>query len=115
VAQVKAEQRHIKQTLLQRQGLLPATKPSLFGFGGGSKTGEQAVGAAAAAGANKNVSSSSSSTVKGMTGAGSSSSKMGHARPKTAAVVADTSSLSTQLLHIPEATLQKLKVSSWGL
>jgi hypothetical protein len=116
VAQVKAEQRHIKQTLLQRQGLLPATKPSLFGFGGGSKTGEQALGVASAAAAvlNKNV--SSSSTVKGMTGAGSSSSssKMGHARPKAAAVLADTSSLSTQLLHIPEATLQKLKVSGWA-
>jgi hypothetical protein len=114
VAQVKAEQRHIKQALLQRQGLLPPTKASLFGFGGGSNPGRtsqqpsSAAAAAAAAVCDKNV--TSSSTAKGAAG-GSSSSRTGSGRSKSAAVVVDSSKLSTQLLHIPEAALQQLKVS----
>jgi hypothetical protein len=118
VSQVRAEQRHIKQALLQRQGLLPSTKASICGFEGGSKVGQQLLGATAAG-----ASSSSSLTAKDVAGTqaaatgavgydhggkGVSSSRRDLGGSKAAAV--DTSSLSTQLLHIPEATLQKLKV-----
>uniref|UniRef100_A0A383V810 Uncharacterized protein n=1 Tax=Tetradesmus obliquus TaxID=3088 RepID=A0A383V810_TETOB len=100
VAQVRAEQRHIKQALLQRQGLLPATEASLCGFGGGSRAEQQLIGAAAV------TTKDAASTDGGGGGSSSSSSRAG------SKVVADASSLSTQLLHIPEATLQQLKATA---
>jgi hypothetical protein len=108
VAQVRAEQRHIKQALLQRQGMLPTTKASFCGLGGGSKAAQQVQllgsGAVTSSNAAKDVSGNGTlQTAAAAAGSGGSSGRL-----KAAAV--DTSSLSTQLLHISEATLQKLKV-----
>ncbi|KAF6262996.1 hypothetical protein COO60DRAFT_1672641 [Scenedesmus sp. NREL 46B-D3] len=116
VAQVKAEQRHIKQALLQRQGLLPSTRASLCGFGGGNRAGCHMLSAAGAPAISRAAKDVAGNAAAGAAFAGkcsrdssSGSSRVGAGGTKP---VVDISSLSTQLLHIPQAALQQLKATA---